>query len=195
MEMDASRLVIISGPSGVGKSTVVKRVLEDSPVPLVLSISATTREPRDGEVDGEHYHFLSRQEFEERRQKGEFLEFKEVFRHGNWYGTLKSTVASGLSEGKWVLLEIDVEGAISVSNEYPDVLMIFLHPGSMEILEKRLRDRQSDSEESISRRLQVAAAEMAQSELYDHVIENRTIDQTAERICGVIAERANASPS
>lgn len=194
MEMDASRLVIISGPSGVGKSTVVKRVLEDSPVPLVLSISATTREPRDGEVDGEHYHFLSRQEFEERRQKGEFLEFKEVFRHGNWYGTLKSTVASGLSEGKWVLLEIDVEGAISVSNEYPDVLMIFLHPGSMEILEKRLRDRQSDSEESISRRLQVAAAEMAQSELYDHVIENRTIDQTAERICGVIAERANASP-
>ena len=195
MEMDASRLVIISGPSGVGKSTVVKRVLEDSPVPLVLSISATTREPRDGEVDGEHYHFLSRQEFEERRQKGEFLEFKEVFRHGNWYGTLKSTVASGLSEGKWVLLEIDVEGAISVSNEYPDVLMIFLHPGSMEILEKRLRDRQSDSEESISRRLQVAAAEMAQSELYDYVIENRTIDQTAERICGVIAERANASPS
>ena len=195
MEMDASRLVIISGPSGVGKSTVVKRVLVDSPVPLVLSISATTREPRDGEVDGEHYHFLSRQEFEERRQKGEFLEFKEVFRHGNWYGTLKSTVASGLSEGKWVLLEIDVEGAISVSNEYPDVLMIFLHPGSMEILEKRLRDRQSDSEESISRRLQVAAAEMAQSELYDHVIENRTIDQTAERICGVIAERANASPS
>ncbi|MEE2642842.1 MAG: guanylate kinase [Planctomycetota bacterium] len=195
MEMDASRLVIISGPSGVGKSTVVKRVLEDSPVPLVLSISATTREPRDGEVDGVHYHFLSRQEFEERRQKGEFLEFKEVFRHGNWYGTLKSTVASGLSEGKWVLLEIDVEGAISVSNEYPDVLMIFLHPGSMEILEKRLRDRQSDSEESISRRLQVAAAEMAQSELYDHVIENRTIDQTAERICGVIAERANASPS
>ncbi|MEC9093109.1 MAG: guanylate kinase, partial [Planctomycetota bacterium] len=117
------------------------------------------------------------------------LEYKEVFQRGHWYGTLKSTVASGLSQGKWVLLEIDVEGAISVKNDFPDVLMIFLDPGSMAVLEQRLRDRRSDSESSIRRRLDVAASEMAQSNLYEHVIENQTIKQTVKKICSLIENK------
>lgn len=189
MELDSKRLVVISGPSGVGKSTVVAQVLEKCSVPLVLSVSATTRSPRPGEIDGKNYVFLTHEEFAKRRENGEFLEFKEVFSRGDWYGTLKSTVASGLSDGKWVLLEIDVEGALSVKAEYPDILMIFLHPGSMEILEQRLRDRQSDTEQSIQRRLEVASREIARSDQYDFVIENRTVDETVTRICQVIEER------
>ena len=106
MNIDAQRIAIISGPSGVGKSTVVAGVLKNCGVPVELSVSATTREPRPGEVQGENYIFLSQEEFESRRKKGDFLEYKEVFQRGFWYGTLKSTVASGLSQGKWVLLEM-----------------------------------------------------------------------------------------
>lgn len=190
MNIDSNRIVIISGPSGVGKSTVVARVLEQCQVPLELSISATTRSPRPGEVDGESYYFLSFEEFQSRKNNGEFLEFKEVFSRGDWYGTLKSTVASGLSAGKWVLLEIDVEGATSIKSEYPDVTMIFLHPGSMETLEQRLRSRKSDSEESIRRRLDVAASEIAKSDRYDYVIENETIEDTVSRICSLIENKS-----
>ena len=189
MNIDSKRIVIISGPSGVGKSTVVAKVLEKSHVPITLSVSATTRKPRAGEIDGKNYVFLTHEEFESSRQKGDFLEYKEVFSRGDWYGTLKSTVATGLSGGKWVLLEIDVEGAISVKTEYPDVLMIFLHPGSMATLEQRLRDRKSDSEESVQRRLEVAAKELAQSDQYDHVIENINVEDTAKQICDVILQK------
>lgn len=189
MNIDSKRIVIISGPSGVGKSTVVAKVLEKSHVPITLSVSATTRKPRAGEIDGKNYVFLTHEEFESSRQKGDFLEYKEVFSRGDWYGTLKSTVATGLSGGKWVLLEIDVEGAISVKSEYPDVLMIFLHPGSMATLEQRLRDRKSDSEDSVKRRLEVAARELAQSNQYDHVIENINVEDTAKQICDVILQK------
>ena len=192
MNFDSSRIVVISGPSGVGKSTVVDQVLTQCPVPIDLSVSATTRAPRPGEEDGKNYYFLSHEEFEIRRKQGDFLEYKEVFSRGDWYGTLKSTVASGLSAGKWVLLEIDVEGAISVKNEYPDILMIFLHPGSMATLEQRLRDRQSDSEESIQRRLEVAANEIAKSDAYDYVIENKAVEDTVNQICKIISARSGS---
>lgn len=187
--MDSRKIVVISGPSGVGKSTVVQKVLETCPLPLELSVSATTRAPRAGEIDGKDYVFLSRDEFEDRRQRGEFLECKEVFGRGDWYGTLKNRVATGLSDGKWVLLEIDVEGALSVKEQCPDVLMIFLHPGSMETLEHRLRSRKSDSEDSIRRRLEVAAGEIAKSHAYDVIIENDSVEQTAQKICQVLKDR------
>lgn len=189
MKLDSNRIVVISGPSGVGKSTVVAGVLDKCPVPLTLSVSATTRKPRPGEIEGKNYIFLTHSEFEKRRNAGEFLECKEVFSRGDWYGTLKSEVASGLSGGKWVLLEIDVQGAVSVKTEYPDILMIFLHPGSMATLEQRLRDRKSDSEESIQRRLEVAASEIAKSDLYDFVIENISVEETVEKICQIIQQR------
>ena len=108
------KLVIISGPSGAGKSTIVGRLLAECDLPLELSVSATTRQPRPGEVDGKDYHFLSREQFLARRENQEFLEWKEVFGRGDYYGTLRSTVAAGTNAGKWVVLEIDVEGAMTV---------------------------------------------------------------------------------
>jgi guanylate kinase len=188
--MGNERIVIISGPSGVGKSTVVSQLLDRSPVPMVLSISATTREPRVGEIDFQNYIFLSDDDFQLRRDNGDFLECKEVFGRGYWYGTLKSTVESGHSDGKWVLLEIDVEGAIAVKQQKPDTIMIFLHPGSMGTLEQRLRDRNTDSEDSIQRRLEVARNEIGKSNLYDHIIENKTINDTVNQICDVLKRLA-----
>ena len=138
---DSGKLVIISGPSGAGKSTVLKRLLDDCPLPLELSVSVTTRGPRPGEQDGVDYRFLSQEEFTRRRQQGQFLEWKEVFGRGDFYGTLNDTVTAGLNAGKWVVLEIDVEGAMMVLGQRGDAITVFLHPGSPQELEKRLRDR------------------------------------------------------
>ena len=186
----AGRVVILSGPSGAGKTTVVRELLRSSPVPLVLSVSATTRGPRAGELDGREYHFLSHAEFAGKRAAGEFLECKEVFGRGDWYGTLRSVVASGLDQGKWVLLEIDVEGAMAVREQFPDCVMIFLHPGSLAELERRLRGRGTDSEESIRRRLEVAGGELARASEYRYQVVNETPEQAVADICAVLARIA-----
>jgi guanylate kinase len=181
------KLVIISGPSGAGKSTVLRRVLAECSQPLELSISATTRRPRPGETDGVEYHFLSKEDFARRRENGEFLEWKEVFGRGDYYGTLQNTVAAGLAAGKWVVLEIDVEGAKIVLATHPDAITIFLHPGSDEELERRLRDRATETEDSIRRRLEVARREMACLKKYKHEVVNNTVDQAVEDICQILA--------
>ena len=182
----AGRLVIISGPSGSGKSTVVKSLLATSPLPLVLSVSATTRAPRAGEVDGRDYFFLSRDEFEKRRQAGDFLEYKEVFGRGDWYGTLKEQVRSGLDRGKWLILEIDVQGALSVIELGIDPITIFVLPGSMEELEHRLRQRGTESEAAIQRRLEVAREEIAQRQRYQYQVINRDLQQAVAEICHIL---------
>ena len=186
------RLVILSGPSGAGKSTVVKRLLGDRTLPIELSVSATTRAPRSGEVDGIDYHFLSREEFHRRRQAGEFLECMEVFGRGDWYGTLRSTVTSGLERGKWILLEIDVQGAMTVLEAYPQAVTIFMHPGSPEELERRLRHRGSESEESIRRRLEVARAELEFVPRYRHTVVNHQPEQAARDICHLLLSAGEA---
>src|SRR6185436_15710478 len=116
----APRLVIVSGPAGAGKSTIVRRLLRECSMPLQLSVSATTRPRRPQEADGIDYHFLSHEDFAQRRAAGEFLECKEVFGRGDWYGTLKSEVQSGFAAGNWVILEIDVDGAASVLEAHPE---------------------------------------------------------------------------
>jgi guanylate kinase len=176
------KLVIISGPSGAGKSTVVSRLIAESSLPLVLSVSATTRPPRTGEENGRNYWFLSRDEFEQKRLRGEFLECKEVFGRGYWYGTLKETVKAGLESGKWVILEIDVQGALTVQQQFPSAITIFVHPGSMEELERRLRARKTDHEDEIRRRLDVAFDEMSLRHNYAHEVINDNIDTTVERL-------------
>jgi len=133
---EPGKLVVISGPSGVGKSTVVAKVLKRLSGRLRLSISATTREPRPGEQDGVDYHFLSNSEFESRRAKGSFLECVEVFGRGHWYGTLWSEVGPSLEAGIWVLLEIDVEGAEEVLGKVSEAVTIFIQPKSLEELER-----------------------------------------------------------
>ncbi len=185
---EPGRLVILSGPSGAGKSTVVRELIAQCSLPLMLSVSATTRAPRPGEVDGSDYHFLSHAEFARRRENGEFLECKEVFGRGDWYGTLRQVVDEGLAAGKWVILEIDVQGALSVMQQCEGTISLFVHPGSTEELERRLRRRGTETEASISRRLQVAREEMKFAHHYDSVVVNEEISRTVQEICQLLQQ-------
>jgi guanylate kinase len=180
------KLVIISGPSGAGKSTVVDLLLKNSTLPLKLSVSATTRPSRKDEIDGEAYHFLDAESFELLRDQDAFLEYKDVFSSGYWYGTLRETVTTGLNQGLWVILEIDIQGALSVLDSIPDATTIFIHAGSIEELERRLKNRGTDSVESIDRRLQVARDEMSFSVRYMHQITNSVPLQAMSDICYIL---------
>lgn len=185
-EEEPGRLIVISGPSGAGKSTIVRRLLRECPLPLVLSVSATTRAPRPGEVDGRDYLFLSDEEFASLRRAGKFLECKEVFGHGHWYGTLAEQVDTGLKRGQWVILEIDVEGAAAVIDRQLSPITIFLHPGGMAELEQRLRGRGTEPEAAIQRRLEVARREMRALPQYDHEVINRDVDRTVAEVCEIL---------
>lgn len=181
------RLVIVSGPSGAGKSTVTRRLPAACSLPLTPSISATTRNPRDGEVDGQDYYFLSEAEFHLRREAGDFLESKQVFNLGHWYGTLAEPVATGLKSGEWVILEIDVQGAMTVMEDPRyDPISIFIHPGSMGELQRRLRNRATETEAAIESRLKTAAHEMKSRSVYQHQIINSTVDQAVDDICRIL---------
>jgi guanylate kinase len=180
------RLIVISGPSGTGKTTLVERVFELGCGPLVRSISATTRRPRPGEIDGVHYHFVSQEEFASRRARGEFLECHEVYGKGYWYGTLRSEVAPSLAEGKWVVLEIDVQGMQAVVRQFPEAMTIFVRPATMEELERRLRERRTETEEVIRRRLEEARRELASAGLYKRQVVNDDIDRAAHEICDLL---------
>jgi guanylate kinase len=183
---DAGKLIILSGPSGAGKSTVVRHLLTDCSLPLALSVSATTRQPRVGEVDGRDYHFVSHAQFAQMRANGEFLECKEVFGRGDWYGTVAAEVDQGLNSGKWVILEIDVQGALAVMQLRSDTISFFVHPGSLEELAVRLRRRSTDSEEAIRRRLEVAAEELQALKHYQYEIINREVEQSVAEICQLL---------
>ena len=180
------KLVVISGPSGVGKSTVVKQVLERLAGRLVPSISATTREPRSGEQNGVDYYFLSPAEFAHRREGGDFLETAEVFGRGHWYGTLWSAVRPSLAAGKWVLLEIDVAGAEEVLRQYQDALTIFIQPSTIEELERRLRSRATETPAAIERRLEVARREIALADRYKYQVVNDTVSQAVKEIVNLL---------
>ena len=184
--MTSSRLLIVSGPSGVGKGTLLKRVFAESERPLVMSVSATTRKPRPGEVDGVHYHFLSEEDFEKRRRKGEFLECFEVFGKGVWYGTLKQTVLDELAAGHWVVLEIDVEGANAVKAIYPDAMTIFIEPKSTEVLRERLTGRGTETEEAMQRRLAVALNEMKHAGEFEYRIVNDDLEVAVHQFLDIL---------
>jgi guanylate kinase len=177
----AGRVVVISGPSGVGKTTVVQQLFPLCPR-LVHSVSATTRPPRPDEVHGRDYYFINEAEFATRRAAGEFLECCEVFGRGYWYGTLWSEVTTGLAAGKWVVLEIDVQGAMTVLQRFPDAVTIFIRPESFQELERRLRGRRTESEDAVERRLTVARREMDAADRYQYQVLNRSVDQAVEEI-------------
>lgn len=195
MTLFPGKLVIISGPSGTGKSSVVARLLRSCPLPLQLSVSATTRPPRANEVNGIHYEFLTVEEFHARRKAGTFLETFEVFGRGTWYGTPLEPVTSGLREGKWIILEIDVHGAKQAVERFPTAITIFVHPGSLAKLESRLRGRNSESEDQVQRRLEVAREEMEYASWYQHLVVNQDIEQTAQDICQLLkTQQSEPSP-
>lgn len=186
------KLIVISGPSGSGKSTVLKRVFAESEAPLAFSVSATTRAPRPGEVDGREYHFLSDEEFARRRENGEFLECFELFagngKTGRWYGTLREDVTTGLEAGKWVVLEIDVNGTEAVLKQFPDAVTIFVRPNSFADLERRLRDRGTETGDSLARRLAAAKRELETGDRYKYQITNDDLDTAVQSMCNILSQ-------
>ena len=177
------KLIIITGPSGVGKGTVVKELL-DRNKDIWLSISATTRNPRVGEKDGLNYYFISEERFKDMIDKKEFLEWAQFA--GNYYGTPLSSVNEKIEKGFIVLLEIEVEGAKQIKEKFPESLSIFLLPPSKEELEKRIRNRGTEKEEAIDRRLSRADYEIASSDEFDFVLTNHDVDETVKGVFKII---------
>ncbi len=184
-------LIILSGPSGSGKSTVVRRLLDSFGARMRLSVSATTRPGRRGEVDGVDYHFWTRERFEEAKARDGFLEWAEV--HGNCYGTLRSEVEPYLDRGIGVLLDIDVQGAEQVRARCPDHVSIFVKPPSLEELERRLRGRGTESEEAIQRRLANARKELARAGEYQHQVVNDVLERCVAELRQLIEDAIQRS--
>lgn len=177
-------LVIVSAPSGGGKTTLCHLLLKDFPK-LVLSVSTTTRKPRGQEMNGKEYFFVDRSEFENKIKAGDFAEWAEV--HGNLYGTSKATLDRAIESGKAVLLDIDVKGAMSLKRAYPGrTVTIFVTPPSLAELEKRLRARKTDSEETILRRIKHAEAEMKAAKDFDHVIVNHVLEDCYQELNSIV---------
>lgn len=183
MQNKRGLLIVVSGPSGAGKGTVLAHTIANYPT-LRYSVSVTTRKPRAGENEGVNYYFKTLEEFEELLSKGEFLEYQKVY--DNYYGTPFSKVRQQLNEGYDVVLEIDVKGALEVKNKYPDAVMIFISPAKRETIEERLRGRSTESEEQLKIRTASAIEEIKQAVFYDYIVVNEDALKGAQDIIAII---------
>ena len=181
-------LFVISGPSGAGKGTLVKALIEQVP-DAWLSVSATTRKPREGEVDGKHYHFISNDQFDDLLRQDGFLEWAQV--HSNKYGTPRAQVEQAIAEGKQAILEIDVQGAFQIKEKIPQSILVFIEPPSLEILEERLRGRGTETEDVIAARMSVATMELLEKIKYDIAIVNDDLDVAAKELVDFVEKQAN----
>jgi len=182
-------IVVLSGPSGSGKSTIVNKIIDCAAVQLKKVVSATTRPARTGEVNGEDYHFLTIDEFEQRRKNNKFVECEEVHRSGNWYGTLKSELEQADRDNSWALLEIDVNGALSVMAEYPQAVTIFIRTPSDEDYETRLRERGTETEDVLQRRLETVRKELKLADKYDFQVVNDDLDRAVREIADILSQK------
>lgn len=189
--MKPAPVIIVSGPSGSGKSTLIHRALDESGLPLRLAVSATTRPPRPGEIDGVDYHFWSRERFLRELERGAFLEYAVV--HGqHYYGTPRSEVDGYRERGIGVILDIDVQGADQVRPLFPDHLSVFVRVSSDEEYARRLRQRGTETDESIARRMATAREELARIGDYQHVVVNDDLDTAAAQLIDLLRRRFDA---
>ena len=189
--MNKGLLIVVSGPSGTGKGTVCTELLTQTP-DLAYSISATTRKPRTGEIDGQNYYFLNKATFEKMIGDGGFLEYANVY--GNYYGTPLGKIEERLAAGEDILLEIDTQGALNVMKKCPEGLFIFLLPPSIGELERRIRGRGSETEDSLGKRLGAAKAEIAIGKKYNYIVVNDTVKNAVKHIKSImIAEHCRVS--
>ena len=189
--MNKGLLIVVSGPSGTGKGTVCTELLTQTP-DLAYSISATTRKPRTGEIDGQNYYFLDKATFEKMIGDGGFLEYANVY--GNYYGTPLGKIEERLAAGEDILLEIDTQGALNVMKKCPEGLFIFLLPPSIGELERRIRGRGSETEDSLGKRLGAAKAEIAIGKKYNYIVVNDTVKNAVKHIKSImIAEHCRVS--
>ena len=184
-------LVVVSGPSGCGKGTVLKQLIENDEH-VFYSVSATTRSPRVGEVDGVHYYFISKEQFEEKIASGGMLEYASYV--GNYYGTPKQAVEEKCAAGYDVILEIEVQGAMQLREKCPDAVFVFIIPPSMEELEHRLVNRQTETQEVIQNRLNTARTELKFAPKYDYIVVNQTVEQAVSDIRAILqAEKCRSN--
>jgi len=183
-------LVVVAGPSGAGKSTLLTRLLEER-ADFSFAVSCTTRAPRPGEVEGREYYFIKLDEFSRRVQADEFVEWEEL--HANRYGTLKSEIDRLRDIGRHVLLDLDVKGALSVRRSYVEALLVFIAPPSLELLEQRLRERRSDSEEQIRIRMARCAEEMDLADRFEHVVINDDLEECYRRFRELVQRHADGA--
>ncbi len=178
-------LVVISAPSGGGKTTILRRVFEQGNADFQYSISVTTRPQRSGEVDGKDYYFLSLAEFTKQRAQGDFVEWAEV--HGHYYATPKTPIRKWIDDGKVVFCDLDVDGGLTVKKEFGDAaLLVFVRPPSFESLVVRLKGRNTESDKQIEKRMQRYPKEMKKSELYDHLVVNENLDETVQQVLQIV---------
>jgi guanylate kinase len=181
--MKQGRLIVISGPSGTGKGSIIKKVMERWPA-AEFSISMTTRGKREGEEHGVHYYFATREEFEATIEDGGFLEWADVF--GNYYGTPKAPVEKRLAEGADIILDIDIQGAMNVRKAMPEAVLIFILPPSIKELRRRLEHRGTDAQDVIEKRLAKALTEIGTAREYDYVVVNDDLDVAAEQVLSIV---------
>jgi len=185
------RLFVVSGPSGAGKGTVVAGLLRNRP-DVFLSVSSTTRPARRGEIDGVNYHFVSERDFIAGRDRGDFLETAEVY--GNYYGTPRAPVEAVLREGRDVILELDIQGALAVKRALPESVLIFIEPPSLEELFSRLRGRRTEDPDALRRRVQAAYDEVKEKGAYDHIVVNDRIEDAIAQVIRIMETPHERTP-